>query len=153
MLHTNVYVLTFRALKLARPRVDTKAYYYCCPAKLDLESSENSTNNKFSSDYIDGIRKLKKKKSIILVTFSGYQNGEKNGRKISEKENRKKNFSLWADAPLPTEKIWEREKQKQIIYANEYRNTINDGDSQARRIYKEISEICFKWSSTTSFEP
>lgn len=65
-----------------------------------------------------------------MVTFFGYQNGEKNGRKISEKENRKKNFSLWADAPLPTEKIWEREKQKQIIYANEYRNTINDGDSQ-----------------------
>ena len=59
----------------------------------------------------------------------------------------------------PSEKIWEREKQKQTIYGNVYRNAIKDGDSQtslsvrfflfsggnvfsqARRIYKEISEI------------
>lgn len=56
MLHANVYVLKFKALKLVRPQVDAKAYYYCRPAKSDLESSENSTNNKVSSDYIDGIR-------------------------------------------------------------------------------------------------
>ena len=30
----------------------------------------------------------------------------------------------------PSEKIWEREKQKQTIYGNVYRNTIKDGDSQ-----------------------
>ena len=151
-----MYVLTFRALKLVGPRVDAKAYYYCCPAKSDLESSENSTNNKFSSDYIDGTRKLKKNKCVI---FFACQNGERNGREINERENEKKNFSLCTDAPLPSEKIWEREKQKQTIYGNVYRNTIKDGDSQtslfvrfflfsggdvfsqARRIYKEISEI------------
>ena len=77
MLHANVYVLTFRALKLVRPQVDAKAYYYCRPTKSDLESSENSKNNKFSSDYIDGIRKLKKSKWVI---FSACQNGERNGR-------------------------------------------------------------------------
>ena len=93
MLHPNVYVLTFRALKLVHPRGDAKAYYYCRnETKSDLESSENSTNNKFSSDYIDGIskskvkeekkkkrknRKLKKSKWVI---FSACQNGERNGR-------------------------------------------------------------------------
>ena len=49
---------------------------------------------------------------------------------INERENEKKNFSLCTDAPLPSEKIWEREKQKQTIYGNLYRNTIKDGDSQ-----------------------
>ena len=166
VLHDNVYVLTFRALKLVHPRVDAKAYYYCRPTKSDLESSENSTNNKFSSHYIDGIRKLKKNKWVI---FFACQNGERNGREINERENEKKNFSLCTGAPLPSEKIWEREKQKQTIYGNVYRNTIKDGDSQtsplisflfcewdvfsqAGRIYEEISEICFKWSSSTNFE-
>ena len=30
--------------------------------------------------------------------------------------------------------------------------SLGDVFSQARRIYKEISEICFKWSSRTNFE-
>lgn len=85
---------------------------------------------------------------------------------INEIENEKKNFSLCTDAPLPSEKIWGREKQKQTIYGNQernvYRNTIlrrgftdvsirliflfSRGDVflQAGRIYEEISEICFK---------
>ena len=52
---------------------------------------------------------------------------------INERENEKKNFSFCTDAPLPSEKIWEREKQKQKIYGNLYRKTIKDAIH--RRLY------------------